>query len=85
MADEYSTSKTNFLKKKGRKSMIYLKARRQFQGKKYKIGKIKRRDVLVKATIRKMKKYFYIKFNNITNYLADKKDKTDYFLIEKLQ
>ncbi|CDW76831.1 UNKNOWN [Stylonychia lemnae] len=88
--DEMSDQEENSIQQinisqKGQKSMIFVKARRQLKGIKYQIGKIKRRDILVKATLRKIRKFFLAKFNQATNYIKEKKKKSEGFLIEKLE
>ena len=54
--------------------MIYIEARSYLEGKEYEIGKIKRRDILMKCTLRKMKKYFNQRFRIYTNSFKDRYD-----------
>ena len=52
--------------------MIYVEARSCLKGKEYGIGKIKRRDIIMKSTLRKMKKYFNQRFRIFTNTYKDR-------------
>ena len=54
--------------------MVYVQARSQLVGKEYGIGKVKRRDIFMKATLRKMKKYFNQRFKSSTKKFKDRYD-----------
>ena len=54
--------------------MVYVEARSYLEGKEYGIGKVKRRDILMKATLRKMKKYFNQRFKAFSKKYKDRYD-----------
>lgn len=66
--------------------MTFVEARKYLKEKDYEIGKIRRRDIFVKGTLRKMRKYFLSKFVDMTNYIKEnrKRNKNPNLLLEKL-